>query len=97
MSLINTSCEPNKHLKLSSCLTTNIHKFHYKDKLLNSIWGQIDTAYWENHKQRINTLLGDSAVYFNVNTGGACNCHCHLKVKMQFLYNPFPCNKKFTY
>jgi hypothetical protein len=38
-------------------------------------------------------LGGEFAVYFNVKTSGAYSYHCPLKVKMQFLYTPFPCNK----
>jgi hypothetical protein len=59
--------------------------------------GQTDTAYCENHKQRINTLRGENAVHFNVKTGGVYSYHCPLKVKMQFMYTPYKSKKKFTY
>ena len=58
---------------------------------------QMYTAYCTNYMQRTNTVCGENAVYFNVKTGGAYSYHCPLKVKMKFLYTPFPCNKRFTY
>jgi hypothetical protein len=66
---LKTEAHLNNIKKFSSYFEENTMRLHYKDQLVNAVYGTI-AVYFENHTKHTNTLCGQNAELLNVKASG---------------------------